>query len=175
MNGSVVIVAYDPLWPSRYEEESARVREAAAGLILALEHIGSTAVPGLAAKPILDIMAGVADADAAEACLAPLAAVGYTDVTRQPPEEVDWFFCLGNHPLEGRGCHVHLMRYPSAFFDRHILFRDYLRSHAAVARAYERLKRELAVRFRDDRPAYTEGKDDFIANALREARAENEG
>lgn len=174
MNGSVVIVEYDPRWPRLYEEESARVREAAAEPILGVEHIGSTAVPGLAAKPIVDIMAGVAGAEAAELCLQPLAAVGYTDVTPQPPEEKDWFYCLGNHPTEGRGYHVHLMRYRSACWDRHLLFRDYLREHADVAREYERLKRELAIRFADDRPAYTEAKDDFIAEVLARAREAKE-
>ncbi len=174
MNGSVVIVEANPFWPRLYEEESARVRGAAAELILALEHIGSTAVPGLAAKPIVDIMAGVADAAAAETCLAPLADVGYTDVTPQPPEEKEWYYCLGKHPAEGRGYHVHLMQYPSACWDRHILFRDYLRGRADVARAYGRLKRELAARFRDDRPGYAEAKDDFIEKTLARARREME-
>lgn len=174
MNGSVVIVDYDPRWPRLYEEESARVREAAAGFILALEHIGSSAVPGLAAKPIIDIMAGVADAAAAELCLAPLADVGYTDVTPQPEEEKEWYYCLGKHPAEGRGYHVHLMQYPSACWDRHTLFRDYLRSRADVAAAYERFKRELAARFRDDRPGYAEAKDDFIEKTLAQPRREME-
>jgi GrpB-like predicted nucleotidyltransferase (UPF0157 family) len=164
MNDTVVIVDYDPLWPGLYEEESARVREAAAESILAVEHIGSTAVPGLAAKPIVDLMA----------CLAPLAEIGYTDVTPQPPEEKDWFYCLGNHPAPGHGYHVHLMLHRSACWDRHLLFRDYLRRRADVASAYERLKRELAVRFGDDRPAYTEAKDGFIEKALRQARPEQE-
>jgi GrpB-like predicted nucleotidyltransferase (UPF0157 family) len=174
MNGSVVIVDYDPRWPGLYEEESARVREAAAESIMAVEHVGSTAVPGLAAKPIVDIMAGVAGAAAAELCLAPLADVGYTDVTPQPPEEKEWYYCLGRHPAEGRGYHVHLMQYPSACWNRHILFRDYLRGRADVARAYRRLKRELAARFRDDRLGYTEAKDDFIEKTLARARREME-
>jgi GrpB-like predicted nucleotidyltransferase (UPF0157 family) len=175
VNDTVVIVDYDPAWPGLYEEESARVRQAAAGLLLAVEHVGSTAVPGLAAKPIVDLVGGVADKAAAEACLAPLAEIGYTDVTPQPPEEKDWFYCLGNHPVPGHGYHVHLMRYPSAFWDRHLLFRDYLRRRADVASAYERLKRELAARFRDDRPAYTEAKDDFVEEALRQAQEEMKG
>jgi GrpB-like predicted nucleotidyltransferase (UPF0157 family) len=133
MNGSVVIVDYNPDWPRIYEEESARVREAA-----------------------------------------PLADVGYKDVTPQPPEEKEWYYCLGRHPAEGRGYHVHLMQYPSACWDRHVLFRDYLRSRADIAREYERLKRELAVRFRDDRPRYTEAKDDFIEKTLARARKEME-
>ncbi len=174
MNGSVVIVDYDPRWPRLFEEESARVREAAADYVLAVEHVGSTAVPGLAAKPIVDILAGVAGAEAANLCLEPLAAVGYTDVTPQPPEEKEWYYCLGKHPTEGRGCHVHLMLYPSACWDRHVLFRDYLRRRADVARAYERLKRELAARFADDRAAYAEAKDDFIAETLARARREME-
>ncbi len=174
MNGSVVIVEYDPAWPRLFDEESARVREAAASSILAVEHIGSTAVPGLAAKPIVDIMAGVAGAEAAELCLEPLAGVGYTDVTPQPAEEKEWFYCLGRHPSEGRGYHVHLMQYPSACWDRHVLFRDYLREHADVAREYEQLKRELAARYADDRPAYTEAKDDFIGGVLARARREME-
>lgn len=117
----------------------------------------------------------VAGAAAAELCLAPLADVGYTDVTPQPEEEKEWYYCLGKHPAEGRGYHVHLMQYPNASWDRHTLFRDYLRSRADVAREYERLKRELAARFRDDRPGYTEAKDDFVEKTLAQARREREG
>ncbi len=174
MNGSVVIVEYDPAWPRIYEEESARVREAAAGSILAVEHVGSTAVPGLAAKPIVDITAGVAGREAAELCLEPLAAVGYDDVTPQPPEEKEWYYCLGRHPAEGRGYHVHLMQYPSSFWDKLLLFRNYLRAHADAAREYEQLKRELAARFGADRLGYAEAKADFVEKALAQARREME-
>ncbi len=174
MNGSVVIVDYDLRWPYFYEEEMDRVTKAVGHIIRRIAHIGSTAVPGLAAKPIVDIMAGVADAASAEHCLGALAEIGYADVTPQPEEEKEWYYCLGKHPAEGRGYHVHLMQYPSACWDRHTLFRDYLRSRADVAAAYDRLKRELAARFRDDRPGYTEAKDDFIEKALAQARREME-
>jgi GrpB-like predicted nucleotidyltransferase (UPF0157 family) len=174
MKSPVVIVPYDPGWPGLYEEEMERVTGVIGHIIRRIAHVGSTAVPGLAAKAIVDIMAGVADADSAELCRKPLARIGYTDAAAQPDEDVSWYYCLGRHPAEGRGYHVHLIEFPSRCWDKHLLFRDYLRAHPDEAQAYERLKRELAARFRDDRPGYCEAKAGFIEKTMARARREME-
>jgi GrpB-like predicted nucleotidyltransferase (UPF0157 family) len=175
MESPVVIVPYDPAWPDLFDEEMERVTEAVGHIIRRIAHVGSTAVPGLAAKAIVDMTAGVADASSAELCLAPLAKIGYTDVTPQPDEDDSWYYCLGKRPSAGPVYHLHLMEFPSTFWDKHLLFREYLRAHPDAAQEYERLKRELATRFRDDRPRYTEAKAGFIEKALRRARREMEG
>jgi GrpB-like predicted nucleotidyltransferase (UPF0157 family) len=175
MESPVVIVPYDPAWPDLYDEEMERVTGAVGHIIRRIAHVGSTAVPGLAAKAIIDMTAGVADADSAELCLKPLARIGYADVAPQPDEDASWYYCLGKHPPRGCRYHLHLMEFPSAFWDKHLLFRDYLRAHPDAAQEYKQLKRELAARFRDDRPRYTEAKDDFIEKTLKQARREMEG
>jgi GrpB-like predicted nucleotidyltransferase (UPF0157 family) len=170
----VVIVPYDPAWRDYYDEEMDRVTEAVGHIIRRIAHIGSTAVPGLAAKPIVDIMAGVADAASAELCLEPLAEIGYADVTPQPDEDDSWYYCLGKRPPAGPVYHLHLMEFPSSFWDKHLLFRDYLRDYPEVAREYERFKRELAARFGADRLGYAEAKADFIEKKLKRAPPEKE-
>ncbi len=169
MSQPVVIVDYDPRWPALYEKEKARLQEAIGDRILAIAHIGSTAVPGLAAKPIVDIFVGVRERAAAEECVSLLSSLGYTNVT--PEDHPEWYYCLGNGPSGASTFHVHLVKYPSAHWERHLLFRDYLRAHAEVAEEYCRLKRELAARHGSDRVAYTEAKSAFIASVEAQARA----
>ena len=93
----IVIVDYDPKWPILYEEEKRRILEAVGHKVLAVEHIGSTAVPGLGAKPIIDIMAGVEHVADVDECVLLLQDIGYDVVTPQP-ETPDWYYCLGKSP-----------------------------------------------------------------------------
>jgi GrpB-like predicted nucleotidyltransferase (UPF0157 family) len=90
----ITIVPYNPSWPVFYEEEKSRILEAIGEIVVDIDHVGSTAVPGLSAKPIIDIMAGLRGPSDAEACLPPLVELGYDDVTPEP-EEDDWFYCWG--------------------------------------------------------------------------------
>ena len=108
----VTIVDHDPQWPILYEEEKSSILEVADQKILAIEHIGSTAVPGLAAKPILDIMAGVEGEADADECVRLLRSIGYDDVTPEP-ETPDWYYCLGKG-FYSVGYHLHLARHGSA-------------------------------------------------------------
>ncbi|MFQ5918735.1 MAG: GrpB family protein [Thermoplasmata archaeon] len=167
----VVIVPYNPDWPGRFEAEAALIREQIGSHLEALEHIGSTAVPSLASKPILDIMPGVRDLSVAEFCVKPLASIGYTYVPeheREMPERR--YFRKG--PPEGRTHHLHMVETASDFWQRHLLFRDYLRTHDETAREYEGLKRRLAREYGTDREAYTEAKTAFIAPVVERARRE---
>ena len=164
----VIIVEYDHQWPILYEEEGRLILGVVGHRVLAVEHIGSTAVPGLGAKPIIDMMAGVHRPSDADDCVPLLREIGYTDVTPEP-EDPDWYYCLGKGP-HSVGCHLHLMKFGSDSWERHLLFRDYLRTHPHVAQQYYETKRKLAAKLGFDRAAYTEAKTSFIESVIARAR-----
>ena len=168
MPARVVVVEYDQDWPILFEEERRRVLEAIGHKVSAVEHIGSTAVPGLGAKPIIDMMAGVPGEIEAGECIPLLRGIGYTSVTPHP-EDPDMYYCLGKGP-HSVGYHLHLVRFRSAAWDVHLLFRDYLRSHPDSVRRYYRLKRRLAAQYGSERGAYTESKTSFIKSIITKAR-----
>ena len=169
----VRVVPYDPRWPNDYAEERRRILAALGETIVSLDHIGSTSVPGLGGKPIVDILVGVRNAVDADACLPPLRELGYDDVTPEP-QEPDWHYCLGKRPVPQRprllNFHLHLVTHRSAHWAKHLLFRDYLRTHPEVARAYYDLKRRLASRHGSDREGYTAAKTTFIDAVVADAR-----
>jgi len=167
----VIIVEYNPEWPRLYEDEKLRIMGSIGHKIRAIEHMGSTSVPGLGAKPIIDIIAGVGDSQTADECVTLLAGIGYDDVTPEPDNQ-DWFYCLGTGRLSV-GYHLHLVRYGSDHWERHMIFRNYLRENPAVADEYFALKKDLAERFRDDRISYTEAKSKFISSVVDGARKSN--
>lgn len=166
--GPVEIAEYDPAWPAAYERERALIATTLGDLAAAIEHVGSTAVLGLGAKPVIDIMVGLRTLAHHEPCVPSLQALGYTY-----KGELD---IPGRHyfrkPVRGpRTYQVHIVEVGSDFWERHILFRDYLRRHRREARAYYELKLRLAAKFRTDREGYTEAKSEFIEAALARARA----
>jgi GrpB-like predicted nucleotidyltransferase (UPF0157 family) len=166
---SVEIVPCDPSWPGQFEEEAKELRRVlSAWLVGPIEHIGSTAIPGLAAKPVIDIMAGVETLDASRPAIAALAGLGYCYAPYRPDSE-HWF-CKPSPAL--RTHHLHLIPFESRRWTEAIAFRDYVRAHSQIASEYEELKRRLAQQYRFDREAYTEAKGPFIARitgvALRE-------
>jgi len=157
----VRIVVYDPRWPAMYEEERARLTGALGGAVAEIQHVGSTAVPGLGAKPVIDILLGVRryplDASQVEALLS----LGYED--------------LGESGIAGRRFfrkgvprthHVHATVLGGSFWTSHLRFRDHLRSDPGALRDYDRLKRRLAQECGDDRAAYTDAKAGFIQAIL---------
>jgi GrpB-like predicted nucleotidyltransferase (UPF0157 family) len=164
----VVIVSYNPNWPQIYEKEKALVLKILRENTLAIEHVGSTSVPGLGAKDIVDMVVGVNDRQAAEDCLILLEPIGYTEVTPEPGR-TEWFYCLGKTPGVFPRFHLHLMKYPSTFFSRHILFRDYLRIHPEIADEYCELKKRLAAEYGSDREGYTNAKTEFVESVLMKA------
>lgn len=151
----IVLVGYDPRWPTIYDREARRIRAALASLAIRLEHVGSTSVPGLAAKPVIDIVLAVPDSADEAAYVPALEAAGYVLALREP----DWLEhrLLKRDPVQdGRGvvggappdCDVnlHVLSAGEAEIDRMILFRDWLRSHDDDRDAYLLVKRGLAER-----------------------------
>ena len=165
-SGTVRVVPHDPVWPSLFVAEAARLgRELdARGLALRLEHVGSTSVPGLAAKPVLDILAGRRRGEAPAPYIAALVAAGYEHRGEQGIPGRD-FFRRG----APRAYHVHLVEIGSRQWRVQLAFRDYLRAHADAAAEYGALKSALAERFPRDREAYMSANSPFIARVLERA------
>jgi GrpB-like predicted nucleotidyltransferase (UPF0157 family) len=163
-SGTVRIVPYDSTWPVLFAAEADALRRqfASAGLAVALEHTGSTAVPGLAAKPILDILGGYPTGARVPAYIGVLKAAGYVHRGEQgiPGRE---FFRRGIP----RSYHLHLTAIDSAFWRDHLTFRDRLRADEDLRDAYAALKRELAARYPRDREAYIAAKEPFVKEVLR--------
>lgn len=169
MADEIVIDAYDPAWPVRFREEAGRVGAALpAGLLLRLEHVGSTAVPGMAAKPVIDMMGLVRSlSDAREHAPTALEGLGYA-FWADNPDRTRLFFVRGLPPAPRRTHHLHLTE-NAAVLERHLLFRDRLRARPGTAAAYAALKRDLAARHAGDREAYTAAKAAFIDRVIKDA------
>ncbi|MBX6350648.1 MAG: GrpB family protein [Clostridia bacterium] len=167
--GEVRVVSYDAEWPRLFEEEARRVREAMGDAILAVHHIGSTSVPGLAAKPILDLLPVARRIELLDdpGLVRRMEALGY--------EAMGEFGLPGRRYFrkgpDRRTHHVHAYAEGHPDVARHLAFRDYLRAHPEEARAYAELKLELARRFPDDQEAYMDGKDAWIKAAEERALA----
>ena len=166
----IVIADYDPSWPGMFVAAREALQRAIGPWMTGVEHIGSTAVPGLAAKPVIDVLVGVrtlAEADAH--CIPSIAALGYEYIATYEtlmPDRRYFKSPAGGGRLEH---HIHLVERDSEFWQRHLRFRDYLRAHPQAAREYERLKRELAPRF-EDINEYAKAKTEFIRAAEAAAR-----
>ena len=159
----IQIAPYDPSWPDRFAEERSALEETiGAWATGGFHHVGSTAVPGLDAKPIIDILAGVDSLGASRACFEPLAELDYLHAPYRA-EEMHWF--CKPHPSR-RTHHLHLIPADSSRFRDELAFRDRLRSSDEVAAQYAALKHDLAARFSRDREAYTDAKAEFIAGVL---------
>jgi GrpB-like predicted nucleotidyltransferase (UPF0157 family) len=160
-SGTVRVAPYDPEWPLMFQAEAHRLRRDLAPLPITLEHTGSTSVPGLASKPILDIAAGYVGGTPVQAYIERLVACGYAHRGEQgiPGRE---FFRRG----EPRAYHVHLTRLDGTFWREHLAFRDYLRAHPASRDEYARLKYALAERFSRDRESYINGKTAFVRKVV---------
>jgi len=155
----VEIVDYDPAWPAQFEEErDALQRVLRPWLAGAIEHIGSTAIPGLAAKPVIDIMAGVQTLAGSRDAIEAAATLGYCYFPYQA--SIEHWMCKPSDAF--RTHHLHLVPVSSPQWIRPIAFRNYLRAHGDVAAEYADVKRALALKFRLDREAYTDAKGDFI-------------
>ena len=166
----IVLVPYDPQWPRLFEQEAARVRDLLGELVTRIEHIGSTAVPGLPAKPIIDLLVGVRSLDEAKQRAVPLLeAVGYS-YWRDNPNKERMFLVKGLPPNGPRTHHLHMVEPASDSWER-LLFRDYLRAHADEAQRYATLKHDLVAQFPEDREGYTDGKSKYIAGVMAKARA----
>lgn len=166
---AVRLVPYDSTWPLEFLAEAQRIERACAGLPLRLEHIGSTAVPGLAAKPVIDMLAGRPGNVPGHRYVAAFRQLGYEH--------------KGSYGIPGRNYfrrgsprthHVHLVSWSSEFWHDHLLFRDYLRTHPDAAREYETVKRQLAALYLQDKERYADAKGPFIKSIVRRAKEERD-
>ena len=163
MGDAIVIVGYDPAWPQEFARLRDRAQDALGDLALSIEHVGSTAVPGLAAKPVIDMVVVIASDDDLKEAIRRLEAMGYQargELGVPGREAFTW-------PEGERRHHLYVSPSTSDELRAQVRFRDMLLADPELARRYETLKRDLAERYRDDRPAYTDAKTEFIESTLR--------
>lgn len=157
----VEVVPYDAGWPERFQDWKLRIG-AVVDPPATIHHVGSTSVAGLAAKPVIDVLVVVTDIDNESTYLPGLVSLGLPLRSREPDHR---YF----RPEKGKPRIVQVHVSGAAWAREHLLFRDYLRTHAKAADAYATLKRDLADTYRDDRLAYNEGKTGFILDTLEAA------
>lgn len=154
----VVVVPYDPSWPDVFEAEANKLRSGLGSAVVDVHHIGSTAVPGMAAKPIIDILVVVRDIVDAPLVMKAMESSGFT--------------CYGDFGVPGRKfyrregippLHVHLFSDGHPSIERDLNFRDILRRETRIANEYAEVKIELVGKFHGDRPSYSRAKEEFIA------------
>lgn len=162
----VVVVPPDPAWPERFEKIASDVRGAQACPIVALHHIGSTSVPGLAAKPIIDLLLEVERVEALDDEHEGLSAIGFAAWGENGIPGRRYF--TKEHADE-RVAHLHAFAAGDAGLTRHLAFRDYLRAHPAIAAEYGQLKERVAASCNHDIEAYMDGKNAFIQHHEAEA------
>ena len=162
--GRVSLLNAHEAWADEYELEKARILEAIGAHILDIQHVGSTSIPGVPAKPILDILVGVEDFEEAAVCIGPMRGIGYryrgeNGIPRRH------YFVKG----DPRTHHVHMVERDSKDWRMTVLFRDFLKSHPDAAREYAEAKKHLAVKHAQDRCAYQEEKDRVVERIMERA------
>lgn len=164
----VALHAYDAQWPGIFAVESERLLALLPGRLIQIQHIGSTAVPGLTAKPIVDLLAGVESMEFARALGEPLCRSGYTTSAEFNASLTDrqWFMRWENGH---RTHHLHVLVHGGLAWRQRLMFRDLLRSDSTLAQQYARFKAELAATHTRDREAYTEAKAGFILSLVADA------
>ena len=168
----VTITPYNPNWPVLFEQEKARIQGALGVHAISIQHIGSTSVPGLGAKPIIDVMIAVPSLEEADAfCIQPMIALGYEYVKTFETEIPHRRYFRKSDETGVRTHHVHMVVINSDWWVDHLLFRDFLRADSNARRAYEAYKRKLAESEWNDSNDYAEAKTDFILKTMEDARA----
>jgi GrpB-like predicted nucleotidyltransferase (UPF0157 family) len=166
----IEVVPYDPQWPARFAAWRDRLAAELGPTALRIDHIGSTAVPGLPAKPIIDIQVSVASIEDESSYVPGIERAGVALRSREPGHR--YFRPAGELP---RDVQVHVIQTGSDWEAAHLSFRDLLVRDASIREAYAGLKNQLAQRYRHDRIAYNEGKTNFILDSLQRARASRHG
>ena len=165
--GTVRIVLYDKAWVILFEKEKSILEKTLGPVAIDIQHVGSTSVPGMPAKPIIDIAVGVRTIKDFEQCFEPLKNAGYIF----GPEASNWrelFFTKGQE--DKITCHLHLLKYDGELWKNYLAFRWYLRTNRKCAREYAALKERLANKFAENRVKYTAAKSKFIHEKIKIAR-----
>ena len=164
--GTVELEPYQESWKDFYEKEAQRLDEITDGYFQNIEHIGSTAIEDMVAKPIVDILAAVENLESSKDIIPVLENHGYE---HRPDEDVSGRLFLAKGPRTNRTCYLSIAEMQSEFYREKLAFRDYLREHPKTAEEYAVLKEELASAYSDTRAEYTAQKGDFIQNILSRA------
>ncbi|MDP2741555.1 MAG: GrpB family protein [bacterium] len=163
----VKLLLYNPIWGKLYKKEEKLILSVLKDYISDIQHIGSTAIPGAKAKPIIDIAVGVKKLKDGEKCIEPLRQLGYRYI-HDANIEKRHFFTKGNGVYITH--HLHVEKFNGKNWKNQILFRDYLKKHKEVVKEYNELKEILADKYKNDRKKYVAGKNKFIKNILKKAR-----
>lgn len=161
----IIISPADPRWAQEFQEMAGLLRKALGNLALRIDHVGSTSVPGLDAKPIIDIQISVERLEPSGIFRIPIEGLGYVH-TPDNPDLTKRFF---KNRKDGRGTHIHVRVRGSFDEQLNLVFRDYLRTHPDSAKEYAKVKWDLAGRYRNDRDGYTNAKDPTVWTLLRKA------
>lgn len=164
--GIVKLAPYSSEWKSLFAQEERVLRASIGAYVVDIQHVGSTAIPGLEAKPIIDIAVAVRQLEDVEKCIEPLERLGY-EYKGEEGHPGRFFFAKGDP--RRRTHYLHILEWNSNCWKGYIRFRDHLRQHKEAAREYARLKRELARKSQGNRDLYTPGKAEFIESVLRMA------
>lgn len=164
--GTVTLAEYTHQWREAFCEERALLADALALVPCQIEHIGSTSVPGLKAKPLLDIAVGIKGSYPLTDCIPIIESIGYT--YRGEDDEIGYMFVRG--PQDNRTHYLHVVRLGDSNWDRWLMFRDYLRANPDARQTYESEKTRLATLFEEDRDSYTSGKSRVIGDLLSKAK-----
>ncbi len=164
----IIVEDYDPVWTEIYDREASVIGEALGDIVETMDHVGSTSVPGLAAKPVIDINVGLKREEDLDRTVPVMEGLVY-----RYRKDLEWTFPqrrLFDKFVDGeRMFHVHIVQWENEFRKDHLDFRELLRADPVIAKAYGDLKKELAIEFRNDRDGYTDSKSDFILGELRRA------
>ena len=167
--GTVVLCEHDEKWDQKAKEIIAILKEVLDKEAVEIEHIGSTTIASIKAKPIIDLLVGVKDIDAVLLKRKELEEKG---IYYHGEDHGGVLFVMGDMAKDTRSCHIHVVPYESEKWKDDLAFRDYLKNNEDAARAYEKVKEELALKYPDDRSSYTKGKEEIIHQLLAQARGE---
>jgi GrpB-like predicted nucleotidyltransferase (UPF0157 family) len=163
----IIVIPYDPAWLQMFQEERRKIIHTLGTNVIAIHHMGSTAIPGMAAKPVIDILVEVKDLKQLDSQAGKMQKLGYEAMGERGIAGRRFF--RKRNLLGVRTHHVHAYQVGNPQIEQELAFRDYLIAHPSIAHEYGRLKQELALAHPDDRQAYAQGKDSFIQSQITRA------